>query len=240
MQLFNLPNILTLINLLAGCGALVALFNYEADNVIWFTAVSLIADFFDGMAARALKISSPIGKELDSLADVVSFGVVPSAIFYFLLNNTARAIAVGDIEKTAFLSAFPAFLFAAFAALRLAKFNTDERQTQGFMGLATPAATIFVVGLLEIYLHNDFNLTQALSNSFVLYAFIAILCYMMIAEIPMFSFKFKNFSFAENKTQFVFLGISAVLLVFFRVAAFPLIILLYIFASIIQNRLSQK
>lgn len=240
MQLFNLPNILTLINLLAGCGALVSLFNYEADRVIYFMSISLVADFFDGMAARKLNINSPIGKELDSLADVISFGVVPSAIFYFLLNNSFRATAVGDIEKTAFAAAFPAFLIAAFAALRLAKFNTDERQTQGFIGLATPAATLFVVGLLEIYLHNSFGLSKTLSNSLILYGLIAVLCYLMIAEIPMFSFKFKNFKVAENKVQIGFIAISALLLVFFQTVAFPLIIILYIFASLFLNLSSKK
>lgn len=241
MQLFNLPNILTLINLLAGCGALVALFNYQADKVIYFTGISLIADFFDGIAARGLKINSPIGKELDSLADVVSFGVVPSGVFYFMLNNSFRASSTADTsDLQPILWAFPAFLFALFAALRLAKFNVDERQTQGFIGLATPAATIFVIGLLEIYLHNSFGWTKTVAQPFFLYSCIAFLCYAMICELPMFSFKFNNFSWQENKAPFVFLGISAVLLVFFHLAAFPLIILLYIFASFIVNRISKK
>ncbi len=241
MQLFNLPNILTLINLLAGCGALIALFNYQADKVIYFTGISLIADFFDGMAARALKINSPIGKELDSLADVVSFGMVPGAALYFILNNSFRANATADTsDLQPILFAFPAFLFVLFAALRLAKFNVDERQTQGFIGLATPAATIFVIGLLEIYLHNSFGWTETVSQPFFLYSCIAFLCYAMICELPMFSFKLKNIHFAENKTQFAFLAISAVFLVLFRTAAFPLIILLYIFASFIVNRISKK
>ncbi|HEY0261451.1 MAG TPA: hypothetical protein VGB95_00365, partial [Chitinophagales bacterium] len=170
-----------------------------------------------------------------------SFGVVPSAIFYFLLNNTFRADAVNDESLLRpILLAFPAFLFALFAALRLAKFNVDERQTQGFIGLATPAATIFVVGILEIYLHNNFSLTKTISQPTFLFACLALLCYAMIAEIPMFSFKFKNFNFAENKTQFGFLAISAIFLVLFRTAAFPLIILLYIFASLILNLSSKK
>lgn len=241
MQLFNLPNILTLINLLAGCGALVALFNYQADKVIWFTAVSLIADFFDGIAARALKIKSPIGKELDSLADVVSFGIVPSAVLYFMLNNTFRAnAAIGASDFQPILYAFPAFLFVAFAALRLAKFNVDERQAQGFIGLATPAATIFVIGLLEIYLNNSFNLTKMIASPVFLYGSLGFLCYTMLAEIPMFSFKFKKIGWAENKTQIVFVAVSAALLVILYTAALPLVILLYIFASFIENLLSKK
>src|SRR5690606_20822109 len=145
-------------------------------------------------------IKSPIGKELDSLADVVSFGVVPSAVLYFMLNNTFRAnAAIGTNDFQPILYAFPALLFVAFAALRLAKFNVDERQTQGFIGLATPAATVFVIGLLEIYLHNSFNLTKMITSPVFLYGSLGFLCYIMLAEIPMFSFKFKKFGWQESK-----------------------------------------
>jgi CDP-diacylglycerol--serine O-phosphatidyltransferase len=147
--LFNIPNFLTLINLFSGCLAVVFLFSYHADYVIWCMLVSLVADFFDGMAARAFKSASDIGKELDSLADIVSFGVVPGAVFFYLLFNTAKVNYTAESELQMTLYAGLGFVFTLFAALRLAKFNTDTRQSVDFIGLATPAATIYVVGLLQ-------------------------------------------------------------------------------------------
>ena len=132
--LFNIPNLLTLINLFSGCLAVVFLFSYHADYVIWCMVVSLVADFFDGMAARALKTTaSGIGKELDSLADVVSFGLVPGTVFHYMLYNTAKIGFTGDSELGIILYSSIAFLITLFAALRLAKFNIDTRQSVDFI-----------------------------------------------------------------------------------------------------------
>jgi len=233
MQLFNIPNFLTLINLFAGCTALVFLFNYHADWVIWCTLVSLVADFFDGFAARALNSASGIGKELDSLADVVSFGVVPGAIIYYILANSFRGSLTEGQELTPMLYALPSFLFSLFAALRLAKFNLDIRQSDGFIGLATPAASIFVLGLLQIYLSNEYGLTTTIGNPVLLFSTLTLLCYLMISELPMFSFKFKTYGWKGNELRYMFILVSLTLLVFLKFVALPLIVLIYTLTSLI-------
>lgn len=231
--MFNIPNLLTLVNLLSGCMALVFIFNYRIDWIFACVAVSLIADFFDGMAARALNTPKGIGKELDSLADIVSFGVVPAAVFFHLLYQYWETKNLG--ENFIFLAASPAFLIALFAALRLAKFNVDERQTKGFIGLATPAATIFVMGILLIFLKNIFGLTEFIFQPFILYGILAVLCFLMVAEIPMFSFKIslKN-GIKGNEIQLLFIVLVVLLAVTIKFAAVAASIILYVLLSTIQ------
>jgi len=233
MQLFNIPNLLTLINLFSGCMAIVFAFSYRLDWIPFCVAISLIADFFDGMAARVLKTPLGIGKELDSLADVVSFGLLPAAIIFQLLFQYWESRNMGEINNLALSS--PAFFIALFAALRLAKFNVDERQTSGFVGLATPAATIFVIGVLLVFLHNSFELSAVIFKPLTLYGIVAGLCYLMIAEVPMFSFKLKSFSWKGNEIQFIFLLLVAVLVVTLKFAAVPLSVMLYVLLSLIQT-----
>ncbi len=233
MQLFNIPNLLTLINLFSGCMAIVFAFSYRLDWIPFCVAISLIADFFDGMAARVLKTPLGIGKELDSLADVVSFGLLPAAIIFQLLFQYWESRNMGEINNLALSS--PAFFIALFAALRLAKFNVDERQTSGFVGLATPAATIFVIGVLLVFLHNSFELSAVIFKPLTLYGIVAGLCYLMIAEVPMFSFKLKSFSWKGNEIQFIFLLLVAVLVVTLKFAAVPLSVILYVLLSLIQT-----
>jgi len=233
MQLFNIPNFLTLINLFSGCLAIVFAFNFHLDWVPFCIAISLIADFFDGMAARALKTPQGIGKELDSLADVVSFGVLPSVVIYQLLFQYWETVNMQESSNFALSS--PAFIIAIFAALRLAKFNLDQRQVSGFIGLATPAATIFVAGVLLVFLNNSLELSEVIFKPFTLYGIIAVLCFLMIAEIPMFSFKLKSFGWKGNEIQFTFLLLVAVLIVTLKFAAVPLSVLLYVLLSIIQT-----
>lgn len=133
----------------------------------------------------------------------------------------------------------PAFVITLFAALRLAKFNVDTRQTDGFIGLATPAATMFVVGLLLIFLNNSYGLAPVIFTGKVLYGTVALLAVLMIAEIPMFSFKFKNYGFAHNKVRYLFIILSVVLLATLKFAAISLIIILYIIVSVIQKLTSK-
>jgi CDP-diacylglycerol--serine O-phosphatidyltransferase len=160
-QLFNLPNALTLINLFSGCMAVVFVFNYHIDWVPYCISISLAADFLDGFAARWTKTSSEIGKQLDSLADVISFGLLPGAVVYFMILQIMERSGNASLP-IAYLIAYSAvaFLITLFAALRLAKFNVDERQSDGFIGLATPAATIFVWGVWKFFctIHLDWVL----------------------------------------------------------------------------------
>ena len=234
-SLFNLPNALTLVNLFSGCLAIVFVFNYRIELVPYCITISLIADFLDGFAARWTKTSSSIGKQLDSLADVVSFGLVPGALVYFMLLQLLER--QGSSLSGLLIMAYSAvgFLLTLFAALRLAKFNVDERQSDGFIGLATPAATIFVWGILDIFLHNPYGFGWVVQSLFFLYAVTMLLCVLMIAELPMFAFKFKNYGWAGNEIRYLFIILSVVLLALFKFAAVSFIIVLYILISIAQK-----
>lgn len=232
MQLFSIPNILTLINLFFGCIALVFAFNFHLAFVPYCILVSLIADFFDGFSARAFKTNSELGKQLDSLADVVSFGVVPAVVLFQLLWQYFESTNTTEWRQLIFSA--PALLIALFAALRLAKFNIDTRQSDGFIGLATPASTIFVIGILLIFLANSFNLSDVIFKPLFLYAVTASLCYLMISEIPMFSFKFKSYGWKGNEFRYFFLLVSAILLALLNVVAIPIIIVLYILFSLLK------
>lgn len=243
MKLFNLPNILTLVNLFAGCMALVFIFSPSSQvgtlseglqYVPYLTLISLIADYFDGMAARFVSSPTGIGKELDSLADVVSFGVVPGAIMYTLLTFYFRSSGLNN-DWLIMAYSSPGFFITLFSALRLAKFNLDTRQSEGFIGLATPACSIFVMGMLLVFLRNDFGLSPVILSPLLLFGITAVLCYLLIAEIPMFSFKFKSFGWAGNEVRYVFIIATIVLLAALKFAGVSLAIVLYVLASVVLN-----
>lgn len=239
LSLFNLANLLTLLNLFSGSMAVVFLFNYQMELVPYCILVSLAADFLDGFAARFSKNATELGKQLDSLADVVSFGLVPGAIIFHLLflkyESSEQLISTNRI----YLLSAPAFVVTLSAALRLAKFNIDKRQSEDFIGLATPAATMFVAGLLWIMLNNWNGMAQLILSGKVLYGTAALLSILMIAEIPMFGFKFKSFGWKGNELKFLFIILSLVLILAFKFAAISLIIILYVFISIIKKILAK-
>ncbi|MFN8322350.1 MAG: CDP-diacylglycerol--serine O-phosphatidyltransferase [Chitinophagales bacterium] len=232
-SLFNLANCLTLINLFSGCMAVVFIFNYQIELVPYCILLSLVADFLDGFAARLTKNPTSIGLQLDSLADVVSFGVVPGAILFHLLFLKYESAETAYSLKRIYLYSSPAFLVTLFAALRLAKFNIDTRQSEGFIGMATPAATLFVTGLLLIFLHNPYGLAKLVYSGKVLYGTIAVLPALMISELPMFGFKFKQYGWKGNEVRFLFIILCLLLLVTFKFAAVSLIIILYTILSIV-------
>lgn len=228
----NIPHIITSINLFCGCCALACVFYSQFFQAFVFLFVGAWADYFDGMAARMLKVKSDLGKELDSLADMVSFGVVPGAIIYMLL---VRGLDKNFEEFPPYLilAALPAFLITVFAALRLAKFNLDTRQSENFIGLNTPSCTIFTVGLMLIYHYDSYGLKDFVINPFFLYPTILVLSYLLIAELPMFSFKFKNFQWVGNESRFLFILLSLLFLFIFKEVAFSLIIMLYVLFAIL-------
>ncbi|MBC7775559.1 MAG: CDP-diacylglycerol--serine O-phosphatidyltransferase [Phycisphaerae bacterium] len=228
----HLPNALTLANLFCGCCALLHTFYWQPEMAALFTLGSFVFDYLDGMVARALKVSSPLGKELDSLADVVSFGVVPGAILYRLLS--------GDISITAAFGnslveiyALPAFILSAFSALRLAKFNLDTRQANYFIGLSTPACTVFVLGLALTAHHNRFGLKDMIENQWFLYGLVGLLSWLLVSEIPMFGMKIKRFDWKSNVFNLAFLALFAVLVFFLKELALSVIIICYIVLSVI-------
>jgi CDP-diacylglycerol---serine O-phosphatidyltransferase len=222
MKLFTLPNFITLGNLLCGCLGIIMVLNSEFENASLLMLVALILDFLDGFVARLLKISSEIGKQLDSLADVVTFGVLPSLIIYKLLENA-------HLEPS-YLK-YIAFVMAAASALRLAKFNIDTRQSDSFIGLPTPANGMVVATFP--FLINDYGkLGEFLNSPLTLIAYVLIFSFLLNAELPLFALKFKNFSWKDNQIKFIFLISCALLILAFQLAAVPLIILIYLLLSV--------
>ncbi len=219
----HLPNFLTCCNLLCGCLGIV--FCLEGRNVpaAYFVLASGVFDFFDGFAARALKVSSPIGKELDSLADVVSFGILPSFVMYKM---------IGAVTDNEWLPYF-AFLIAVCSALRLAIFNVDETQHDSFKGLNTPANTIFITSL--IFLPEP--VFTWINQEIVLVIITLVFSLLMVSRIDIIAFKFKDFSWKNNKARFTFLPIAVLLLVLMGKAALPFVILFYILFSLVSKTL---
>lgn len=214
-----------------------------------FVMLGIFFDFFDGLAARLLKVQSELGKELDSLADMVTSGVVPGIVMYQLFIkathknwSTFENVSVIDLEisKIHFLP-FIGLLLTLAAAYRLAKFNLDTRQTTSFIGLPTPAMSLFVLSLPLILLyHSDSWAAGIILNQYSLVFITLLLSYLMNAEIPLFSLKFKHFSLKESWIQIAFLIISIVLLGQFRFVAIPFIILIYIVLSIFKKLMENR
>ncbi len=222
----NLPNAVTCLNLLCGCLALTHIFAGRLEMGAWFVAAAAAADFADGLLARALRVSSAIGKDLDSLADMVSFGVVPGAIFFQLL---ARGVAANGLPEWV---PYLGFAVSIFSALRLAKFNNDTRQTTSFIGLPTPACTLVVASLPLILAYDQFGLAPAILSPWLLLGLTALLSGLLVAELPLFALKFKNLRWADNRRRFLFLLLAAGLLLVLRAAAVPLVVLLYVLLSV--------
>lgn len=233
----HIPNFITLINVFCGCSALVSAFYGHFIYVFWFLFVGGLADYLDGMVARWLNVKSILGKELDSLADMVSFGVVPGAIIYMLLVKNQYP---DSIPLELIWSALPAFIISAASCYRLANFNIDERQTEDFIGLATPSSTMFVTGLMLIYHFDSFGMRDFVSNPYFLYIVILVLSYLLNAEIRMFSFKFKGLQWKGNEIRIIFAAIVVLFILIFREAAFALIVLTYVLLAISQQLFFKK
>jgi CDP-diacylglycerol--serine O-phosphatidyltransferase len=225
----GLPNVITLINLLCGCCAIVLAFEVRPRAAFYFFCGALAADYLDGLAARLLRVSSDMGKQLDALADMVSFGLLPGVAMYLLMNGGQANFSWGAI---------PAFIITLFSALRLGKFNLDTRQTDNFIGLPTPACAIFCMGLLLAARADAPGFGTVLANPWTLYPIAGALAYLLVAEIPMFSLKFKHTRWKGNEIKFIFAGAATLLLVLFQTTALPLIVLLYILISIFSPKRS--
>ncbi|MBO4549417.1 MAG: CDP-diacylglycerol--serine O-phosphatidyltransferase [Bacteroidaceae bacterium] len=226
----NIPNSLTCCNLICGCIATGCAFYGQYHYAVLMIIIGAVFDFFDGMVARALKVSSDIGKELDSLADVVTFGVAPSTIIFYLFHEVHCPEMLLPIKS---VLPYTAFLMAAFSALRLAKFNLDERQHQQFIGLPTPANALFWGSLV---LGEHAFLVSLKFNAVFLFLFMLLFCMLLVSEIPMLALKFKNFSWADNKEKYVFL-IGCVPLLFLGYSALAAIIVWYVAVSIAFPRI---
>src|SRR5690606_36456903 len=217
----HLPNAFTCCNLLCGSvGTVYILEGHDLFPAAYFVWLSLLFDFLDGFAARSLGVASPIGKELDSLADVISFGLLPSVLIYVLIKEQAPA---------SYLP-FVAFIIVICSALRLAKFSIDETQTDAFKGLPTPANALFLTGLPFL----PEGVREFIFQPPLLVGISIIFSLLLVSRIDLFALKFKDFSWGYNKLQFTFLAISVLLVVILKFAAVPLIIIFYILLSLIK------
>ena len=220
----HIPNTITSLNLISGCIATYWAFQGNYELSLLFIVIGAVFDFFDGMSARLLHVSSPIGKELDSLADDITFGFAPSAIiFSYLATFHIHLLFVP----------FLAFVMAAFSALRLAKFNLDERQALGFIGLPTPANALFwgslIVGLQQYEVS-----FEGLEWIILLGTFLS--CYLLIAEIPMFALKFKHWGWKDNEIKYIFLISCIPLLLLLGITGLAAIIAWYVILSVATNK----
>ena len=224
----HIPNTITCCNLISGCIATYWAFCGNYEMALLFIIIGAVFDFFDGMSARLLGVSSPIGKELDSLADDITFGFAPSAIiFSYLCTFHIHLLFVP----------FLAFVMAAFSALRLAKFNLDERQALGFIGLPTPANALFW-GALIVGAGDWISTLPYAPYLILLGTFIS--CYLLIAEIPMFALKFKHWGRKGNEIKYIFILSCIPLLLLLRVSGIAIIIAWYILLSIITTKINPK
>ena len=236
-----IPNAITLLNLFCGCAAIINILDYQFIAAFWFLVAAGVFDFADGLAARLLNVSSEHGKELDSLADMVSFGAVPGIIYYTLLFihfGTAPAPAphteLVGMPITWSWYAAPGLIVALFSALRLAKFNLDTRQSENFIGVATPTSTVFATGLL-LWADGQGGDTLA-SYAFsplLLFPAVLVFSYLLVSEHPMFSFKLKSRGWAGNETRIIFAAFAIGLLVWLQAAAFPFIVGVYLLINLI-------
>lgn len=252
----QIPNLFTLLNLIFGCLAIVATLQngiviqanpegsllVDVPEKIWqaslFIGLAAVVDFLDGFIARLFGATSEMGKQLDSLADVVSFGVAPAMIIYqFLRLSYAKEEDGLDISIIWLL---PAFIIAAASAYRLAKFNLDTRQQYGFRGVPTPAVGLLIASFPLIYWHAEQEaIIHILLNKWVLYGIIALLSFLMVSDIPMLAMKFKDKSLAANLPKIILAAIAIIAAIFFHWLAVPIVFIMYIFLSLIFKNSSR-
>jgi CDP-diacylglycerol--serine O-phosphatidyltransferase len=227
----HIPNSITLLNLLCGCIAMVFVTNSDFEMAFYFVCLGIFLDFFDGFFARLLKVSGPLGLELDSLADMVTSGVVPGYVMFFMLSNSQHEI------STHFMLPFLGFIITMGSCYRLAVFNIDTRQTNSFIGLPTPANALFILSLPLVLKYSDSLIVlEILTNQWVLLVITLFSAYILNAEIPLFSLKIKKFNFKDNALQIGFLFLSFLLLFFFQYAGIPFVIIGYVLLSIVSNK----
>jgi CDP-diacylglycerol---serine O-phosphatidyltransferase len=244
----HIPNALTLSNLFCGCCAIVCIFNNDPINAFWFLVAAFIADALDGQVARYLGVSSAMGKELDSIADTVSFAAAPGMMLYVMLTKALALSAdwakYAHVAQGVVIPALPAFLVSAFGGYRLAKYNIDTRQSDKFIGVPTPANTIFVMGLWMVYATNpiigDISIGEYLMKPIVFFTLIPILAYWQVAEIPLMNFRFQGFGWAANQFRFIFLLMAIGSVLALGIVGISVAILLYVLISLLENSLTKS
>ncbi len=245
----QIPNIVTLLNLFFGCLAIIFILQ-PGESIVGFSdegttlnipekitwgclciGIAAIVDFLDGFVARLFKASSEMGKQLDSLADAVSFGVAPGMIMYQLLRlSFAQGEAGLDVQM---IWLMPALLIPCFAVYRLAKFNLDTRQSFGFIGVPTPAVGLLIASLPLVMLYDKLNITALLLNKWMLYGIIATLCFLMVSEIPILSMKFKDYTAKNNMPKIILAALALICAIFLHWLAVPVVFIAYVILSLV-------
>ncbi|WP_378183651.1 CDP-alcohol phosphatidyltransferase family protein [Aquimarina sp. SS2-1] len=245
----HIPNFITLLNLFCGCIATMLAVHDSLALAALFVALGIGFDFLDGFAARILKVQSELGLQLDSLADLVTSGLVPGIVMFQLLGKafvspSNTLFNAWDSNQTfgdsfwTYLT-FLGLLITLASAYRLAKFNIDTRQTTSFIGLPTPANALLILSLpLILEFQNEEWIQNIILNPLFLIGLILVSCYMLNAEIRLFALKFKTWGFAENKVRYIFLMLAVILLVLLQFVAIPCVILLYVLMSVIFKKKS--
>jgi CDP-diacylglycerol--serine O-phosphatidyltransferase len=227
----EIPNLLTLSNLLAGCLGLVFVMQNNLLAASYCIGISLICDFFDGFLARLLSAYSEIGKQLDSLADMVSFGVLPSFILLGLVENSCTSLCYYGIGG--FYKPYMVFLLSLASCYRLAKFNIDTRQTDQFIGVPTPANGLLIASIpLILHFQPEYSHYFLSFNGLLIYA--VLMSYLMVSELPLMAFKFKSFGWSENQMRYIFLIFCVISVIFLKFVAIPVLVVCYILLSGIQ------
>ena len=234
----HIPNIVTLCNLL--CGTLATIFAVDGhfELTAFFVALGVFLDFFDGFFARILKVSGELGKQLDSLADMVTSGVVPGIVLFSLLGYEKQGL-----DEFSSFSAIPliGLLVTLAACYRLANFNLDTRQSESFIGLPTPAMSLFVVSLPLIQMHSEIDfIRELIGNTYFLICISIFFSFLMNSKLHLFSLKFKNYTLRENLFKYVLMVLSVIFLITMKFLAVPIIILCYLILSIIKNSMKTK
>lgn len=235
----HIPNTITLLNLFCGCIAVVFISKDQFEMAFFFVCLGIFLDFFDGFFARLFKVTGELGLQLDSLADMVTSGVVPGFVMFKMMQNSSVYMAEGWLQYFPYLG----FIITLGSCFRLAKFNIDTRQTDSFIGLPTPANALFILSLplvLEHYSGESLMVLEILTEKWVLLMIALFSAYILNAEIPLFSLKIKKYTLKDNVLQVIFLTSSLLFLVFLNYLAVPMVIIFYVLLSVINNKILKK
>lgn len=231
----HIPNLITLLNLFCGCIALVFISEVNYEMAFYFVCLGIFLDFFDGFFARLFKVSSPLGLQLDSLADMVTSGLVPGYAMFSLMMSSQH-----DLTENVLFS-YLGFIITLGSCYRLANFNIDTRQTDSFIGLPTPANALFILSLpLVLQFSNSLLILEILTSQWVLLVVTLCSAYVLNAEIPLFSLKIKKFNIKDNALQIGFLLLSFLLIVFYEFLGVSLVIISYVLLSLFNNMFLKK
>ena len=236
-----IPNFLTSLNLFCGCIAVLSFLNHCYFTGILLVLLSATADFFDGFVARLMNVQSELGKELDSLADMISFGFVPGTLLYVAFLNNSSFSSFAELLENQYYLPFIGFIITVFSGVRLAKFNIDKRQSQSFIGLPTPANTLFflTIPLTWVYEKENEFVNEMINNNYILTLLTLLFSFLLIAELPLIALKFNGFNLKNNRYRYLLISSGIVFVLLFGHLSIPLILVSYICISCLEHFLTK-